>query len=40
VIGKVTEGMDVVDAITRGDGSNGVFSNATPDVMAKVTVID
>ena len=40
VIGKVTEGMDVVDAITRGDGRNGEFKTATPDVMTKVTVID
>lgn len=39
VIGKVTEGMDVVDAIKRGDGPNGAVIGA-PDIMKKVTVID
>ncbi len=39
VVGRVTSGMDVVDAIKRGDGSNGVFDEATPDVMKKVTVV-
>jgi peptidylprolyl isomerase len=33
----VISGMDVVDAIKRGDGQNGEVSG-TPDVMAKVTV--
>jgi peptidylprolyl isomerase len=36
VIGKVISGMDVVDAIKRGEGQNGAVSD--PDVMAKVTV--
>ena len=37
VVGKVISGMDVVDAIKRGDGANGEVS-ADPDVMSKVTV--
>lgn len=40
VVGRVTEGMDVVDAITLGDGANGAFVNAAQDVMEKVTVTD
>jgi peptidylprolyl isomerase len=36
VVGKVISGMEVVDAIKRGDGANGEVSD--PDVMAKVTV--
>ncbi len=40
VVGRVTEGMDVVDAITRGDGANGAFVNAQQDVMENVTVTD
>ncbi len=40
VVGKVTSGMDVIDAITRGDGPNGAFIEASPDVMKKVTVTD
>ncbi|MDU9003875.1 peptidylprolyl isomerase [Sedimentitalea todarodis] len=39
VIGRVTEGMDVVDAIKRGEGRNGSVVGA-PDVMKSVTVID
>ncbi len=39
VVGKVTEGQDVVDAIKRGTGGNGAVEG-TPDVMEKVTVID
>ena len=39
VVGKVTDGMDVVDAIKRGDGPNGSVVGA-PDVMTKVTVTD
>jgi len=39
VIGKVTDGMDVVDAIKRGAGPNGAVIGQ-PDVMKKVTVID
>jgi peptidylprolyl isomerase len=37
VVGQVISGMDVVDAIKRGDGANGEVTSA-PDVMAKVTV--
>ena len=36
VVGKVIKGMEIVDAIKRGDGANGEV--ADPDVMAKVTV--
>ena len=36
VVGQVTEGMDVVDAIKKGTGGNGEVSE--PDYMAKVTV--
>lgn len=39
VVGRVTEGMDVVDAIKRGDGSNGEVSE-DPDRMERVTAID
>ena len=39
VFGKVVDGMDVVDAIKRGDaGLNGVV--ADPDVMKKVSVTE
>jgi peptidylprolyl isomerase len=37
VVGRVTDGMDVVDAIKRGRGPNGAVIGA-PDVMKKVTV--
>jgi peptidylprolyl isomerase len=37
VVGQVISGMEVVDAIKRGDGANGEVTG-TPDVMAKVTV--
>lgn len=36
VVGRVIEGMDVVDAIKKGEGRNGEVSD--PDQMAKVTV--
>jgi peptidylprolyl isomerase len=36
VVGRVIEGQDVVDAITRGDGPNGAVSD--PDYMATVRV--
>ena len=36
-VGKVTEGLDVLDAIKRGTGPNGAVIGA-PDVMKKVTV--
>ena len=39
VVGKVTDGMDVVDAIKLGLGPNGAVIGA-PDVMRWVTVID
>ncbi|MDX1785622.1 peptidylprolyl isomerase [Roseovarius sp. ZX-A-9] len=39
VVGKVTEGMDVVDAIKRGKGRNGAVIGQ-PDVMTSVKVID
>lgn len=37
IVGRVISGMEVVDAIKRGDGSNGEVTE-NPDVMAKVTV--
>ena len=37
VVGRVIEGMDVVDAIKRGEGPNGAVIGE-PDRMAKVTV--
>ena len=40
VVGRVTEGMNVVDAITRGDGANGAFVSAEQDVMETVTVTE
>ncbi|WP_101067986.1 peptidylprolyl isomerase [Roseovarius salinarum] len=39
VVGEVTDGMDVVDAIKRGEGRNGAVLGR-PDVMADVTVTD
>ena len=39
VVGKVTDGQDVVDAIKRGTGPNGAIVGA-PDVMKKVTVTE
>ncbi len=39
VVGKVTEGMDVVDAIKRGDRRTGAITGK-PDVMQKVTVTE
>ncbi len=39
VVGRVTGGMDVVDAIKRGTGQNGAVVGQ-PDVMKKVTVTD
>ncbi|MDG1130330.1 peptidylprolyl isomerase [Seohaeicola saemankumensis] len=39
VVGRVTEGMDVVDAIKRGSGQNGMVTGQ-PDVMKTVTVIE
>lgn len=39
VVGRVTDGQDVVDTIKRGTGGNGAVVGQ-PDVMEKVTVID
>lgn len=39
VVGRVTDGMDVVDAIKRGKGRNGAVVGK-PDVMTEVTVTD
>ena len=39
VVGRVTGGQEIVDAIKRGAGPNGAVVGA-PDVMQKVTVID
>ena len=39
VVGRVTEGMDVVDAIKRGEGRNGAVIGR-PDVMKTVTVTE
>ncbi|MCM2561057.1 peptidylprolyl isomerase [Lutimaribacter sp. EGI FJ00015] len=39
VVGRVTEGMDVVDAIKRGRGQNGAVVGQ-PDVMTSVTVVE
>ena len=39
VVGQVTSGIDVVDAIKRGLGQNGTVIGA-PDVMRRVVVID
>ena len=39
VIGRVTEGLDVLDAIKLGDGPNGSVIGA-PDIMEKVTVTE
>lgn len=39
VVGRVTEGMEVVDAIKRGTGQNGAVVGR-PDVMKSVTVTE
>ena len=39
VVGKVTGGQDIIDAIKRGTGPNGAVVGQ-PDVMQTVTVID
>lgn len=39
VVGRVTEGLDVLDAIKLGTGANGAVIGA-PDVMQTVTVTD
>lgn len=40
VVGEVTSGLEVVDAITRGDGRNGAFVDAEQDVMSAVRVTE
>lgn len=39
VVGRVTDGLDVLDAIKRGEGPNGAVIGQ-PDVMETVTVIE
>ena len=39
VVGTVTEGMEIVDAIKRGEGANGAVIGQ-PDMMASVTVTE
>ncbi|MCD1624491.1 MAG: peptidylprolyl isomerase [Paracoccaceae bacterium] len=39
VVGRVTEGMEVVDAIKRGEGQNGLVTGQ-PDMMKTVTVTE
>ena len=39
VVGRVTEGMEVVDAIKRGDGPQGRVTGQ-PDIMKSVTVTE
>lgn len=39
VVGRVTGGLDVLDAIKRGEGQNGAVIGQ-PDVMKTVTVVD
>jgi peptidylprolyl isomerase len=39
VVGRVTDGMDVVDSIKKGEGANGSVIGE-PDRMEKVTVTD
>ncbi|MEY1555193.1 peptidylprolyl isomerase [Yoonia sp. R2331] len=39
IVGEVTSGMDVVDAIKRGDGPNGAVIGE-PDMMSAVRVTD
>ena len=39
VVGRVTEGQDVVDAIKRGTGPNGAVEGE-PDVMSDVRVVE
>jgi len=38
VVGRVIEGMDVVDSIKRGVGQSGAVQG-TPDIMQTVTVV-
>jgi peptidylprolyl isomerase len=38
-VGQITDGLDVLDAIKRGDGPNGAVIGE-PDRMVRVTVTD
>ncbi len=40
VVGRVTEGMDVVDAIKKGGQSNNGAISGAPDRMVSVTVVE
>lgn len=40
VVGRVTEGMEVVDAIKRGHPRSGAMIEGDPDVMVSVKVIE
>lgn len=39
VVGQVTEGLEILDAIKRGEGANGAVIGQ-PDLMTKVTVTE
>jgi peptidylprolyl isomerase len=39
VVGRVTEGLSILDAIKKGDGPNGAVIGQ-PDVMKQVRVLD
>ena len=39
VVGRVTDGLDVLDAIKRGEGPNGAVLGH-PDMMSRVSVVD
>jgi peptidylprolyl isomerase len=39
VVGQVTEGLDILDAIKLGEGANGAVIGK-PDMMTKVTVTE
>ena len=39
VVGKVTDGMEIIDQVKRGAGRSGAVAES-PDVMQKVTVTD
>lgn len=40
VVGRVVSGMEIVDAIKRGDPSSGGAVSGTPDIMERVEVTD
>ena len=39
VVGRVADGMDVIDAVKRGEGRGGAVADA-PDVMSEVRVVE